>query len=66
MKAKAIVYTSNTGYTAEIRQSPRRKTGLLVYSVGRARKELADSRCFLYLGWLMTGNMKRYDKAAKH
>lgn len=65
MKAKAIVYTSNTGYTAEYARILSRETGLLVYSLEQARKELAAGSCILYLGWLMAGKVQGYDKAAK-
>ncbi len=40
MKAKAIVYTSNTGYTAAYAKLLGEKTGLLVYPLSEVVKSL--------------------------
>lgn len=63
MKATAIVYTSNTGFTAQYAQLLGEKTGLPVYALEQAPKGLQGS--VIYLGWLMAGFVKDYKKAAR-
>ncbi|MGN0171334.1 MAG: hypothetical protein ACI39E_00960 [Acutalibacteraceae bacterium] len=58
----AIVYTSNTGYTAEYAKLLGERIGLPVYALSDMRKE---KRSVIYLGWLMAGTVKGYKKAAK-
>lgn len=65
MKPEAIVYTSNTGYTAQYAALLGNHTGLPVYSLVEARKRLTRSSTILYLGWLMAGRVQGYAKAAK-
>ena len=65
MKPNAIVYTSNTGYTAEYARLLGAKTGLPVYTLPEAGEHLAEGSAILYLGWLMAGKVKGYQKAAK-
>ena len=65
MKAKAIVYTSNTGYTAEYARLLGEKTGLPVYALDQAQQKLAAGNRVIYLGWLMAGKVQGYDKASK-
>ena len=62
---KAIVYTSNTGYTAEYAKMLGEKLSLPVYELGAAQKELNKGAEIIYLGWLMAGKVKGYAKAAK-
>ncbi len=66
MKVEAIVYTSNTGYTAQYAQMLGRKTGLPVYDLDKALNKLAKNTSILYLGWLMASFVRGYDKASKH
>lgn len=61
----AIVYTSNTGYTAQYAQLLGGKLDLPVYSLEAAKKELAADTEIIYLGWLMAGQVKGYKQAAK-
>lgn len=61
----AIVYTSNTGYTAEYAKLLGEETGLPVYSLADAIKSLEAGSEIIYLGWLMAGTVKGYPKAAK-
>lgn len=61
MKPKAIVYTSNTGYTAEYAKMLGEKTGLPVYTLKEAKEKHIP---VIYLGWLMAGTVKGYKKAA--
>ncbi|MGM9640879.1 MAG: hypothetical protein ACI3V3_05885 [Faecousia sp.] len=65
MKPNAIVYTSNTGHTAEYAKLLGQETGLPVYALAEAPKKLADGNNILYLGWLMAGKVQGYPKAAK-
>ncbi|MBO5070294.1 MAG: hypothetical protein J6C37_08020 [Roseburia sp.] len=64
MKPSAIVYTSNTGYTAEYARMLGEKTGLPVYELSNM-DELKKGTPILYLGWLFASNVKGYKKAAK-
>lgn len=64
MKVNAIVYTSNTGYTAEYARLLGEKTGLPVFPLERAQRELPKGEAIVYLGWLMASQVKGY-KAAK-
>lgn len=65
MKATAIVYTSNTGYTAEYARLLGAKTGLPVYALTDAPEQLPKGSSVLYLGWLMASKVQGYSKAAK-
>ncbi|MGM9647499.1 MAG: hypothetical protein ACI3YH_05155 [Eubacteriales bacterium] len=65
MKPIAIVYTSNTGYTRQYAVLLGGQTGLPVYSLKDAKKELSAGSAIIYLGWLMAGQIKGYSKAAK-
>lgn len=62
---KAIVYTSNTGYTAEYAKILGEKTGLPVYSLKEAAKKIEKGTRIIYLGWLFANNVKGYKKAAR-
>ena len=48
---KAIVYTSKNGHTAEYAEILGRQTGLPVYSLKDAEKQLEAGTSILYLGW---------------
>ena len=65
MKPEAVVYTSNTGTTAQYAQLLAQATGLPVCALSQAGKTLAPGSRILYLGWLMAGQVKGYKKAAK-
>ena len=65
MNANSIVYTSNTGYTAEYARLLGEKTGLPVYSLDEAEQKLAAGNRVIYLGWLMAGKVQGYKKASK-
>ena len=65
MNANSIVYTSNTGYTAEYARLLGERTGLPVYSLAEAERKLAAGNPVIYLGWLMAGKVQGYKKAAK-
>ena len=61
----AIVYTSNTGFTAQYAKLLGRKLNLPVYSLDAVKGKLDDGVEILYLGWLMAGQVKGYKQAAK-
>ena len=63
MKPSAIVYTSNTGFTAQYASLLGGETGLAVYSLEDALKSLPQNSPILYLGWLAAGKVQGYDKA---
>ena len=65
MKPTAIVYTSNTGFTAQYASLLGGETGLSVYSLPDAVKNLPQNSPVIYLGWLAAGRVQGYDKAAK-
>ncbi len=65
MKNIAIVYTSNTGYTAEYAVILGEKTGLRVYSLEEAETVLSKDCEIVYLSWLMAGKIVEYKKAAE-
>lgn len=62
----AIVYTSNTGYTAEYARILSEETKLPVFSLARAIKELPKGSDIIYLGWIMANYVKGFRKAAKN
>lgn len=62
MKPEAIVYTSNTGYTAEYAKILGEITGLSVYALNETQEKDIP---IIYLGWLMAGSVKGYKKAVK-
>ena len=61
----AILYTSNTGSTAQYAKLLADKTGLPVYSAEGAKNKLPARSEILYLGWLMASSIKGYKDAAK-
>ena len=66
MNAKAIVYVSNTGYTARYAALLSGKLGLPAYTMTDALAQLPKGTPVIYMGWLMAGTVKDYRKAAKH
>ncbi len=64
-KMKAIVFTSNTGHTAEYAKILGEKTGLPVYSLKDAQKVLESNTQIIYLGWLFANAVKGYKKASR-
>lgn len=62
---KIIIYTSNTGTTAEYANLLGKKTGLPVYSLDDARNKVEIGSEIIYLGWIMASGIKGYKTAAK-
>lgn len=65
MNIKAIVYTSNTGYTAEYAKLLSERTSLPVYTLDEAHVSLDKGSEIIYLGWLMASMVKGYSKVIK-
>lgn len=65
MKPTAIVYTSNSGHTQEYARLLGRQTGLPVYALSEAEKQLTKGTPVLYLGWLHASHVKGFQAAAK-
>lgn len=63
MSVQAIVYTSNTGFTARYATLLGERTGLPVQSLEGAA--LPPGTEILYLGWLCAGSIKGLKKAAR-
>ena len=66
MKARAIVYTSNTGLTEQYAAILSRRTGLPMYRVEEAKKTLAKGERIIYMGWLMAGKVVSYNKVKRY
>lgn len=62
---EAIVYTSNTGYTAEYARMLSQNTGIRTLLLKDAVKVLKRRTPVIYMGWLMAGVIKGYKKAAE-
>ena len=62
---KAIVYTSKYGHTAEYAEILGKLTGLPVYSLKDAEKQLTNGTPIIYLGWLMASRVRGLNKAKK-
>lgn len=62
---KAIVYTSCTGHTEEYANLLSQETGLPVYRLKEAEKDLQKGTEIIYLGWLMAGVAKGFESARK-
>ena len=61
----AIVYTSQTGFTAKFARMLGEETRLPVYRLKRALTDLPDGAEIIYLGWLMAGQVKGCRQAAQ-
>ena len=66
MEAKAIVYTSNTGYTAQYAALLAKKTGLHAYAMNEALEKVPEGSAVIYMGWIMAGKIQGFITAAKH
>ena len=66
MSIKAIVYTSNTGFTKRYAEMLGEKLSLSVYSIDEALKRLSKGDNIIYLGWICANNVKGFLRAKKH
>ena len=62
---KAIVYTSNTGYTKAYAKLLEKETGLPVYSLEETKNALPKGTEIIYMRWHMASNIRGYKVAAK-
>ena len=62
---KAIVYTTNTGSTAQYAEMLGKMVQLPVFSIFDAERKLESQTEIIYLGWVMASQIKGYDRAAK-
>lgn len=62
---KAIVYTTNTGSTAQYAKMLAEETGLPAFSAGEAKSKVAPGSEVIYFGWIMASKVKGFDSAAK-
>lgn len=62
---KAIVYTSNSGFTKHYAELLSEETGLRAYELEEARHKLDTGAEIIFMGWLMAGGVKGYQQAAK-
>ena len=62
---KAIIYTSNTGSTAEYAQLLGKELNLPVHSLQQAKNKVLSGSEIIYLGWIMAGGIKGYKEETK-
>ena len=66
MEPKAIVYTSNTGYTAQYAALLAKKTGLRAYALNEALEKVPEGSAVIYMGWIMAGKIQGFITAVKN
>lgn len=62
---KAIIYTTNTGSTAQYAKMLAEKTGLQAFSMEEAKSKVEAGSEIIYLGWIMAAQVKGCKAAAK-
>lgn len=62
---KAIVFTTNTGYTEKYAGMLGQQINLPVYTLEEAKLVLEREDPIIYLGWIMASGIKGYKEAAK-
>lgn len=65
MKAEAIVYESNTGFTKRYAELLSEATGLASYEQKSAGMKLRKGADVIYMGWMLAGGVKGYKKASR-
>lgn len=60
---KAIVYTSQTGFTRQYAQLLAERTGVPAYELKEAAGKLPRDSEIFYMGWLMAGSVKGLERA---
>lgn len=65
---KAIIYTSNTGFTRKYAQMLSRKISLPAYNagLGENKKLLSKGDEVIYMGWVSTNKIEGLKKASRH
>ncbi|MBQ1501107.1 MAG: hypothetical protein IIZ45_00635 [Firmicutes bacterium] len=61
---KAIVYTSETGFTARYAKMLGDAIDLPVYSLAQARSRVSKNDPIIYMGWVKAGHVQGYKAAA--
>ena len=62
---EAIIYTSNTGSTAQYAKLLGQQLNIPVYSADAANKKVMAGTKIIYLGWIMAGGIKGYVNISK-
>lgn len=62
---KAIVYTSNTGYTARYAKMLSEKMNLPFLTFAEAKDHLSKGDEIIFMGWLRAGSVVGFGKASK-
>ena len=65
MNIKAIIYTSNTGFTRKYAKFLALETGLEAFELGKVPGKISKEDPVIYMGWLKAGRLMGLDKAAK-
>lgn len=65
MEPKVIVYTSNTGYTAQYARLLAKKIGLHAYALDEAEEKVPQGTAVIYMGWIMAGKIQGFITAVK-
>jgi len=62
---KAIVYTSNTGFTKKYAEILSKETGIPAFDIKDVRQKIAKIDEIIYMGWLKAGTVVGFEKAQK-
>ncbi len=62
---KAIVYTSQTGFTKKYAEMLGEEIKVPVYEFKESKQKLNKNDEIIYMGWIMAGGIKNYEKARK-
>lgn len=62
---KAIVYTSNTGFTKKYAEMLGEEIKVPAYEFKESKQKLNPKEEIIYMGWIMAGGIKNYKKAQK-
>lgn len=62
---KAIIYTSNTGFTKKYAQLLAEETGLEAFALSEAPDSVKENDPVIYMGWLKAGRLVGLDRAVK-
>jgi len=65
LKAEAIVYSSNTGFTEQYAKMLGEKVNLAVFSLEDAAKNLDEGADIIYMSWVAAGRIKNWKTAAE-
>lgn len=65
MRANAIVYRSNTGYTRQYAEMLSQQTGLPAYDQKKMGDALPEGTPIVYMGWVRIGRVQGFKKARK-